>query len=389
MDLREYEQRKFAIADILRQMETAASDKQQWRNSATALFTRLAEDRFNLVLVGRFSRGKSSLVNAILGRDSLPTGIIPLTSVITSVSYGSVERVMLRFTRGFMDQEVPLSKLRSYVTQEQNPGNVKGIKEAEVQLPAEFLRRGFHFVDTPGLGSAIEENTRTTESYLPEADAFLLVTAFDSPLSVDEMRFFRAVASTPRRVFVVLNKQDTVNEQQRAEATDFVRRQLESIFSQDAPRVFPISALRALDAKQSHDPSQLEASGIDSLERELVNFLLTEKRSEFLLRMCDRLVDLVRGLPQSARTAEIEPRRVCWRLQLLRGWSDGNQGDDEQELFAGGSGSGGSDGAGASRRARITVGGDRPRLQPRSGARRSRYAAGCIARSAILASDRG
>ena len=358
MDLREYEQRKFAIADILRQMETAASDKQQWRNSATALFTRLAEDRFNLVLVGRFSRGKSSLVNAILGRDSLPTGIIPLTSVITSVSYGSVERVMLRFTRGFMDQEVPLSKLRSYVTQEQNPGNVKGIKEAEVQLPAEFLRRGFHFVDTPGLGSAIEENTRTTESYLPEADAFLLVTAFDSPLSVDEMRFFRAVASTPRRVFVVLNKQDTVNEQQRAEATDFVRRQLESIFSQDAPRVFPISALRALDAKQSHDPSQLEASGIDSLERELVNFLLTEKRSEFLLRMCDRLVDLVRGLPQSARTAEIEPRRVCWRLQLLRGWSDGNQGDDEQELFAGGSGSGGSDGAGASRRARIAMGGD-------------------------------
>jgi hypothetical protein len=57
------------------------------------------------------------------------------------------------------------------------------------------------------------------------------VTAFDSPLSVDETQFFRAVASTPRRVFVFLNKQGTVSEQQRAEAIDFVRRQLKSIFS--------------------------------------------------------------------------------------------------------------------------------------------------------------
>ena len=225
MDLREYEQHKFAIADLLRQMALAAPDKQRWRDQATALFTRLAEDRFNLVLIGRFSRGKTSLMNAILGMDRLPTGIIPLTSVITSVAYGSVERVRLRFTKSFMDQEVPLASLPQYVTQQGNPGNAKGIKEAEVQLPAEFLRRGFYFVDTPGLGSAIEENTRTTESYLPEADAFLLVTSFDSPLPEEEMRFFREVSSSSRRVFVVLNKQDTVNDQERSEALDYVRRQ--------------------------------------------------------------------------------------------------------------------------------------------------------------------
>ena len=198
MDLREYEQHKFAIADLLRQMELAAPDRQEWRDQATALFTRLAEDRFNLVLVGRFSRGKTSLMNAILGMDQLPTGIIPLTSVITSVAYGSVERVRVRYTKNFMDEDVPLASLPRYVTQQGNPGNAKGIKEAEVQLPSEFLRRGFHFVDTPGLGSAIEENTRTTESYLPEADAYLLVTSFDSPLSGEEMRFLREVSASSR-----------------------------------------------------------------------------------------------------------------------------------------------------------------------------------------------
>ncbi len=308
MDLREYEQHKFAIADLLRQMAQAAPDKQRWRDQATALFTRLAEDRFNLVLVGRFSRGKTSLMNAILGMDRLPTGIIPLTSVITSVAYGSVERVRLRFTKSFMDEDVPLASLPQFVTQQGNPGNVKGIKEAEVQLPAEILRRGFYFVDTPGLGSAIEENTRTTESYLPEADAFLLVTSFDSPLSAEEMRFLRDVSSSSRRVFVVLNKQDTVNDEERSEALDYVRRKLDATFEQNAPKIFSVSARQALEAKQAHDSRRLETSGILVLEQELVDFLLKQKRSEFLLRMCDRLADLARGFPRLEQTPGLAER---------------------------------------------------------------------------------
>jgi len=308
MDLREYEQHKFAIADLLRQMELAAPDRQEWRDQATALFTRLAEDRFNLVLVGRFSRGKTSLMNAILGMDQLPTGIIPLTSVITSVAYGSVERVRVRYTKNFMDEDVPLASLPRYVTQQGNPGNAKGIKEAEVQLPSEFLRRGFHFVDTPGLGSAIEENTRTTESYLPEADAYLLVTSFDSPLSGEEMRFLREVSASSRSVFVVLNKQDMVNDRERGEALDYVRGKLDATFEQNAPKLFSVSARQALAAKQAHDSERIEASGILSLERELVDFLLTQKRSEFLLRMCDRLADLARRFPASEQTLGLAER---------------------------------------------------------------------------------
>lgn len=305
MDLREYERRKFEIAGLLRQMELAAPDKQNWREQTTPLFARLAEDRFNLVLVGRFSRGKTSLTNAILGMDRLPTGVVPLTSVITSVAYGSAERVVLRYARSYMDAEVSLDSLPRHITQQGNPGNVEGIKEAEVQLPAEFLRRGFHFVDTPGLGSAIEENTRTTESYLPEADAFLLVTSFDGPLSEDEMRFFRLVSSSTRRVFVVLNKQDAADDRQRTEAVEFIQGRLEAMFGPDAPKVFPLSAREALEAKQTGDSLLLERSGILSLEHELIDFLLTRKRSEFLLRMCDRLSDLARSLPSSERTASL------------------------------------------------------------------------------------
>ena len=76
---------------------------------------RLAEDRFNLVVVGRFSRGKSSLMNAILGRYRLPTGVVPLTSVITTVTYGSEERVTLHFRGSGLIEDIqsrPASRLR-------------------------------------------------------------------------------------------------------------------------------------------------------------------------------------------------------------------------------------------------------------------------------------
>jgi small GTP-binding protein len=300
MDLRVYEQDKFEIAEVLRSASAIAGpDHGEWHKCARDLFARLAEDRFNLVLVGRFSRGKSTLTNAILATDRLPTGIVPLTSVITSVAYGSRERVVLKFRDSMLSTEIPIAALPHYVTQQGNPGNAKRIEAAEVQLPAELLRRGFYFVDTPGLGSAIEANTRTTESFLSEADAFLLVTSYESPLSDDEMRFFRAAAASARRIFVALNKQDVVSQDERTRALSFVREQLRAFLGESAPPVFSVSAREGLAAKQSGDANRLAASGVLPLERALLRFLLTEKTTEFLFGMCNRVADLVREAPRS------------------------------------------------------------------------------------------
>jgi Dynamin family len=198
--LREYEQHKFAIADALRSVALLAPrHKREWEERIGELLARLADDRFNLVVVGRFSRGKTSLMNAILATDRLPTGIVPLTSVITTVAYGSKERVVLKYEGRILEQEVQIVDPPLYITQQGNPGNVRSLQMAQVQLPAEFLRRGFYFVDMPGLGSAIAENTRTTESFLPEADALVLVTSFESPLSEDEIRAVKAVSGSSAR----------------------------------------------------------------------------------------------------------------------------------------------------------------------------------------------
>lgn len=303
MDLRDYERAKFELAELLRSTATLSKNgSNECQDGSQELFARLAEDRFNLVVVGRFSRGKSSLMNAILGIERLPTGIRPLTSVITTVLYGSKEKVVIRYEGSRLSTEVPLEALAEYITQEHNPGNLRRVRTAEVQLPAEILRRGLHFIDTPGLGSAILENTRTTEQFLPEADALLLVTSYESPLSQDEIAILRSTSWYSRRVFVILNKQDTVSTAERDEALCYVREQLAGALGPRAPTVFSVSARDGLEAKLAHDPARLAASGVQAFETELIRYLLEEKREEFVMRFCERLLDLIRKLPQDADT---------------------------------------------------------------------------------------
>lgn len=298
MDLKDYETLKFELAAHLRALETlAGTQRESLQAEIRTLFARLAEDRFNLVVVGRFNRGKTSLMNALLGSDRLPTGILPLTSVITTVVYGTTERVLVKFRETRLDSEIALDALAGYITQEHNPGNVRRVETAEVQLPEEILRRGFHMIDTPGLGSHIAENTRTTERFLPEADAFVLVTSYESPVSEEELAVLHTASTSFRRVFVVINKQDTVSDVDRVTVQQYVRERLRSIFGEECPAVFSVSARDGLEAKRKGDSAGLAQSGITALELALTSFMLEEKRAVFLSGMCERMIDLAARLP--------------------------------------------------------------------------------------------
>lgn len=292
MDLQQYDRLKTELGDIVRgAVLRGGLDRLQ--QNVRDLFGRLAEDRFNLVVVGRFSRGKSSLMNAMLGADRLPTGIVPVTSVITTVSYGTEEQVVLYYQHTSLFMEIPISQLAEHITERGNPGNMRRIRTAEVQLPAELLRRGFHFIDTPGLGSSIVENTRTTEAFLPEADAFVLVTSYDSPLSEEEQRVLQMVQRSGRRLFLVVNKQDCADATQRQQVLEHLASQLAGIFGNDPPPVFSVSAQQGLAARMHGDSAQLAASGLPAFETALLDFLINEKRREFLLSMIGRIGALV------------------------------------------------------------------------------------------------
>ena len=295
MDLRKYDRIKFELSAILRAIsQQAARQDGQHPEPLRDLFARLAEDRFNLALVGRFSRGKTSLLNALLGMDRLPTGVVPLTSVITRVTYGSEAKVVLNYHGTSLFLDIPLNQLSDYVTERGNPGNRRGISVADVQLPAELLRRGFTFVDTPGLGSSIAANTRTTEAFLPDADALILVSSHDGPLSGEERALVDQAHAGARRVFLVLNKQDVVDAAARAQSLAHVHAELARVGAAATVSVFSVSARDALAAKTAGDTAALVASGVPALEAALVDFLVNGQRHAFLIGVCERIAELLR-----------------------------------------------------------------------------------------------
>ena len=237
------------------------------------LLARLVEDRFNLAVVGPFSRGKSSLMNAILGFDGLPIGILSHTSVITTVSYGPRDRVLVRCEGWSLSEEIRLEQLAQYVSERGNPGNQRRVALAEIELPVEILRHGLHFIDTPGLNSAIVANTETTERFLPEIDAATFVSSFDFALSEADIDFLRRIRAAVGVVFFVLNKLDLVSESEREEVARFVRERVDRELGFGRHALFTVSAKRGLEARLHGDSRALAQSGLAEREAALAAFM--------------------------------------------------------------------------------------------------------------------
>jgi hypothetical protein len=291
--LKEYVRAKQSVVDLLREGRRALAPLGRDDPRFESLLSRLAEDRFNLVVLGEFKRGKTSLVNAILGRPLLPTAAVPLTSVVTAVRYGPFARATILRSGLNSREEVPLASLADFITERGNPGNEKGIASAEVEAPASFLKRGLYLVDTPGVGSLQSESTAATRAFLPEADAAVFVTSTEAPLSRSELSFLESVRTYVRKVFFVVNKVDALGAEERRAVLEFVERALRERLRIERPRVFPLSARLALDAKASGADDTLAASGLPALEAVLADFLRHERQQVFLAAIVDRLVRLL------------------------------------------------------------------------------------------------
>jgi len=224
--------------------ELAALGTDRDREQLAALLDRLDAARLRVLVVGEAKRGKSTLVNALLSRDVLPSGVTPLTAVTTTVRYGDDERAEVRFLDGH-DEKHPLAVLSDLVTERGNPGNRRRIASVTVYAAAPVLADGVELVDTPGTGSVFEWDTQAAHEALRSMDAAVFVLTADPPVSASERDLLSQVARLSVTTFVVLNKADHLDEPGLAEALEFTQRVLGE--AGHPGRVYPMSARAALD----------------------------------------------------------------------------------------------------------------------------------------------
>ncbi|MBS1956927.1 MAG: dynamin family protein [Cyanobacteria bacterium SZAS-4] len=253
------------------------------QKSATALQNKLESYAFNLVILGEFKRGKSTLVNALLGANVLPTGVIPLTSITTVILHGESPHISVLYLDGKRD-ELEISELAKYVTERGNPKNTFGVDLVEVRYPSPLLKESVRIVDTPGTGSVNVHNTETTYSFLPEADAALFVLSADQPASINELKFLSDAKEWVEKFFFVQNKIDILTEDERKETLEFLTRSLTEQLG-NIPVVFPISARHALSCKLEKQ----EDADFQKLEKEIFVFLSNEKGKIFVESVKDKI----------------------------------------------------------------------------------------------------
>jgi GTPase Era involved in 16S rRNA processing/S-ribosylhomocysteine lyase LuxS involved in autoinducer biosynthesis len=237
---------------------------------------KLDTNRFYLAVLGQFKRGKTTLINALLGYELLPTSIIPLTSIITIIQYGESLKVIVLFNDGSIT-EIPLKDLSLYITEQGNPKNQKNVKHVEISYPSDFLKDGLLLIDTPGVGSVYENNTDTTYSFLPKVDAAIFLVTVDPPISQSELTFLQDIKQDIGAVFIILNKIDYVREKEQAEALIFTQRIIQEQLAGETIPIYPMSAKLALEGKLNQDDIRYHSSRLPEFQQAISQFLMQEK----------------------------------------------------------------------------------------------------------------
>jgi len=274
---------------------------------------KLAGNRFNLVVLGQFKRGKSTFINSLLGDKVLPTAVVPLTSIVTLIKHGEKETIEVLFING-QGRTISRDQLADYVTERGNPANEKNVKHVEVSYPSDYLKDGVFIIDTPGVGSIFENNTEMTYNYLPRVDAALFLLAVDPPMSQSEISFLKDVRQYVEKIFFIQNKIDYMDEEECHESMLFSKQVIEDALGSDSIRIHPLSAKLALEGKQKNNKERLKESRLPDFDKVLGDFLLKEKGKTVLRSALNSTRKL---LSDEEFAIELERRAIATPLEAL------------------------------------------------------------------------
>ena len=287
---------------LFEKLESTEELQQLIKNSES-----LNRDSFKVLVIGEFKRGKSTVINALLGEEVLPAFATPCTAVINEIKYGEEKRAILHFADKLPEpmpkladdveahiatykkdgkippMEIPVDRIEEFVVIP-DPGKDQAESVAqspfglvEIYWPIDLCKNRVEIIDSPGLN---EHGTRTkvTMDYLAEVDAIVFVLSCHALASQTELQVISdsIIASGHEDIFFVCNRFDEVRERERDRLKDYAQKRLGEKTSLENGIHF-LSALNALDAKLDNNPAALKESGFQDLEQHLVSFLVNDR----------------------------------------------------------------------------------------------------------------
>lgn len=264
------------------------------------------DEHFEVAIVGEFKRGKSTLINALLGQEVLPADVLPATATLNRVTYSTEPYVQVEYKNG-KSERVDIDRLEDYVTKLTTESEMKAetVKEATVYYDTEFCRNNVDIIDTPGLNDD-EQMTNVTMSIIPKIDAAVFVISANSPFSQFEKEFLekKMLTSDVGRIIFVVNCFGTFTQEDENKIVETVRTRIgryvmekaKKVMGEDSrefavykrkigtPRVIGVYAKRALTAKTIGSQDLLEQSNFPEFEKALET-LLTKERGAITLQI--------------------------------------------------------------------------------------------------------
>jgi GTPase SAR1 family protein len=268
---------------------------------------RIKADSFTVAVVGEFKRGKSTFINALLGKEILPSDILPCSATLNRVKYGMSPRVKVLFKDGH-EEDIPIDKLNDYVAKltPESEKTAKTVQEALVEYPVPYCQNNIEIIDTPGLNDDVNM-TEVTLSVLPQVDAAILVIMAQAPFSEYERDFLenKLLTNDLGRVIFVVTGIDRFNRPEDADRLinsikdrirKYVLQRAESQHGKGSteyqvylkkigePKVFGLSGYQYLEGKQQNDSALIAQSRFSDFAVALEKFL-TEDRGAILLQV--------------------------------------------------------------------------------------------------------
>lgn len=220
-----------------------------------------------IAVIGQFSSGKSSFLNALLGQNILPSGIIPVTAKVCEICYGESAFLQINYKDGTQE----LTNVDFLATQSKKIAQIDSFK---LYAPNEILRH-ITFLDTPGFNSQNAQDTDISNNILQAVDGIIWLSLIDNVGKNSEKEVLNNhIKKFKSKSLCVLNQKDRLkNDNEINTSLQYAKTAFSGIFED----IVAISAKDALQAKLEADSTRLESSNINAVLCFINDHLLAQK----------------------------------------------------------------------------------------------------------------